>query len=102
MLLARDPEIDIVGEADNGRSGIRLVQRTMPDVVLMDIRMPGKRGNELAQRMRQIPALEKQIGEPLGLSVREAAEIAARALGARPLPDARARDAGSPWPVRAP
>lgn len=33
---------------------------TVPDLMLMDIRMPGKRGNELAQRMRQIPALEKQ------------------------------------------
>lgn len=33
---------------------------TVPDLLLMDIRMPGKRGNELAQRMRQIPALQQQ------------------------------------------
>lgn len=39
-LLERDPEISVVGEADNGRSGVFLVQRTRPDVVLMDIRMP--------------------------------------------------------------
>ena len=32
----------------------------VPDLLLMDIRMPGKRGNELAQRMRQIPALQKR------------------------------------------
>ena len=43
-LLARDPEIQVVGEADNGRSGVRLVQQTRPDVVLMDIRMPGLDG----------------------------------------------------------
>jgi CheY-like chemotaxis protein len=30
----------------------------VPDLVLMDIRMPGKRGNEIARRMRTIPKLE--------------------------------------------
>lgn len=40
-LLERDPDIQVVGEADNGQSGVRLVQQTKPDVVLMDIRMPG-------------------------------------------------------------
>jgi len=30
----------------------------LPELILMDIRMPGKRGNELANRMRTIPALE--------------------------------------------
>lgn len=39
-LLERDPAIQVVGEADNGQSGVRLVQQTKPDVVLMDIRMP--------------------------------------------------------------
>jgi DNA-binding NarL/FixJ family response regulator len=39
-LLERDPDIDVVDEADNGRSGVLLVRRTRPDVVLMDIRMP--------------------------------------------------------------
>jgi DNA-binding NarL/FixJ family response regulator len=46
MLLERDPDINIVGEADNGRSGIHLVHRTTPDVVLMDIRMPEMDGLE--------------------------------------------------------
>ncbi len=32
----------------------------VPDLLLMDIRMPGKRGNELAQRMRQIPVLQRR------------------------------------------
>jgi CheY-like chemotaxis protein len=32
--------------------------QTVPELVLMDIRMPGKKGNELANRMRTIPALQ--------------------------------------------
>jgi DNA-binding NarL/FixJ family response regulator len=44
LLLESDPEIEVVGEAENGRSGLRLVQRSAPDVVLMDIRMPEVNG----------------------------------------------------------
>lgn len=43
-LLERDPELRIVGEADDGRSGLELVRRMRPHVVLMDIRMPGMDG----------------------------------------------------------
>ncbi len=43
-LLERDPEITVAGEAADGRSGVHLVQRTRPDVALMDIRMPGLDG----------------------------------------------------------
>lgn len=39
-LLERDPAIEVIGEAADGESGVRLVQQTRPDVVLMDIRMP--------------------------------------------------------------
>lgn len=40
MLLASQPDLDVVGEAGNGREGVALVRATRPDVVLMDIRMP--------------------------------------------------------------
>lgn len=40
MLLASQPDIDVVGEAGDGREAIELVRVTRPDVVLMDIRMP--------------------------------------------------------------
>lgn len=39
-LLERDPAITVVGEAENGRRGVWLVQQQQPDVVLMDLRMP--------------------------------------------------------------
>lgn len=34
-------------------------ENSLPELVLMDIRMPGKKGNELANRMRSIPALKQ-------------------------------------------
>jgi DNA-binding NarL/FixJ family response regulator len=39
-LLGADPEIDVVGEAANGRQAIEQARRLAPDVVLMDVRMP--------------------------------------------------------------
>lgn len=43
-LLEHDPDITVVGEADDGQRGLALVQRLRPQVVLMDIRMPGMDG----------------------------------------------------------
>jgi len=40
MILDAQPDIDVVGDAENGRLGVELCRRTCPDVVLMDIRMP--------------------------------------------------------------
>ena len=46
MLLAADPEMEIVGEAETGAEGIRLTEQLLPDVVLMDISMPDMNGIE--------------------------------------------------------
>lgn len=40
LILESDPELDIVGEAEDGRAGLTLIEDTDPDVVLLDIRMP--------------------------------------------------------------
>jgi DNA-binding NarL/FixJ family response regulator len=39
-LLSMDPDFDIVGEASDGESALKLVRELRPDVVLMDIGMP--------------------------------------------------------------
>ncbi|MFT4258525.1 response regulator [Microbacterium sp.] len=40
MLVASQPDLDVVGEAGDGREAVDVVRSTRPDVVLMDIRMP--------------------------------------------------------------
>jgi DNA-binding NarL/FixJ family response regulator len=40
MILEAQPDIEVVGDAENGRLGVELCLRKRPDVVLMDIRMP--------------------------------------------------------------
>jgi DNA-binding NarL/FixJ family response regulator len=44
MLCDAQPDIEVVGEADNGREAVSLAARLAPDVVVMDLRMPGVDG----------------------------------------------------------
>lgn len=50
-LLATDPRLEIVGEASTGAGAISAVASTSPDVVLMDITMPGVDGVEATRRI---------------------------------------------------
>ncbi|MEW2542915.1 response regulator transcription factor, partial [Micromonospora chalcea] len=45
------PDLDVVGEADNGRDAIALAARLRPDVVVMDLRMPGVDGITATSRI---------------------------------------------------
>lgn len=51
-LLASEPGIEIVGEAEDGVAAVALTLAHTPDIVLMDIRMPGQSGLEAARQIR--------------------------------------------------
>jgi DNA-binding NarL/FixJ family response regulator len=51
VLLRSAPDIEVVGEASDGREAIELVERERPDVVLMDIRMPEMNGLEATRQI---------------------------------------------------
>ncbi|HKE22558.1 MAG TPA: response regulator transcription factor [Bryobacteraceae bacterium] len=58
FLLERQPDMEIVGEAADGREAVRLAEATNPDIVIMDIAMPLLNGIEAtAQLVKRNPAI---------------------------------------------
>jgi DNA-binding NarL/FixJ family response regulator len=51
MILDAQPDLTVVGEAENGLEAIELTDRLEPDVVLMDVRMPGLDGVQATERI---------------------------------------------------
>jgi two-component system NarL family response regulator len=70
MVLESEPGIDVVGEADDGDAAVAMARELQPDVVLMDVRMPGTSGIEAT---RAITADEPDA-RVLMLSVSDAEE----------------------------
>ncbi|WP_090594203.1 response regulator [Auraticoccus monumenti] len=78
LLLDAEPGLVVVGEAADGAEAVGLVQRVRPDVVLMDVRMPGVGGIEATRR---ITSLRPDV-RVLVLTTYDLDEYAFGALGA--------------------
>ena len=50
-LLAAEPDIEVVGEAENGRQAVQMAKTLAPDVVIMDIAMPQLNGLEATRQI---------------------------------------------------
>ena len=66
-LLEFEPDIEVVGEASDGEEALRQVHLLSPDVVVMDIKMPGVSGLLAAKRLQE----ERFAGKVLLLSMYE-------------------------------
>jgi DNA-binding NarL/FixJ family response regulator len=55
MVLGADPDIEVVAEAGDGAAGVEAARRLRPDVVLMDIRMPGLDGLAATDLVKAAP-----------------------------------------------
>ncbi|MCG7973558.1 MAG: response regulator transcription factor [Candidatus Thiodiazotropha taylori] len=60
-LLTSNPQFDVIGEADNGRDAIRRVIDLKPDLVIMDLNMPGMNGMDAIREIRERDAEIKTL-----------------------------------------
>ena len=61
-MLADDPEIEIVGEAEDGAQAVRLVETLTPDVAILDVAMPRMTGIEATERLCSLGSATRVIG----------------------------------------
>jgi DNA-binding NarL/FixJ family response regulator len=80
MIIDADPGLTVVGEAGDGVEAVEVVTATIPDVVLMDVRMPRLDGIEATRRICQMPVLART--RVLVLSMFELDEYVYQALQA--------------------
>jgi DNA-binding NarL/FixJ family response regulator len=61
MILEYEPDIEVVGEAENGEQATSAARRLRPDVVLMDIQMPGEDGLQATRKIIDSPDLASRV-----------------------------------------
>jgi DNA-binding NarL/FixJ family response regulator len=53
LLVGSQPDMEVVGEADNGRVAVQLAQQLLPDVAVMDVSMPELNGLQATKKLKQ-------------------------------------------------
>ncbi|HEX6035551.1 MAG TPA: response regulator transcription factor [Anaerolineales bacterium] len=53
MVLRLEPDLEVIGEAENGRLGLEAAKRLHPDIALVDLTMPEMDGHEMALELRK-------------------------------------------------
>ncbi|MEV5575855.1 response regulator transcription factor [Spirillospora sp. NPDC052269] len=81
-LLSSDPEIEVVGQAGNGREAVDLARELAPDVVVMDIRMPEMDGLAATAELAGDPDEDSKAPKVLVLTTFDLDEYVYEALGA--------------------
>ncbi|MEU8488376.1 response regulator transcription factor [Streptomyces sp. NPDC048641] len=61
VLIADTPDLEVVGEAANGEEAVRLAKEVSPDVIVMDIRMPGMNGIEATSLVTSGPGATRVL-----------------------------------------
>jgi two-component system response regulator DegU len=77
-MLESDTQIDVVGEASNGLEALETAKQLKPDILVLDIRMPGMTGLEAAARLREVAPATKAVI----LSMHDSEEYVLEALDA--------------------
>lgn len=81
-IISSDPELEVVGEAVNGADALEKTKLLAPDVMLLDIEMPGMDGIECMKRLKLLSPCKvviissvTQVGSPQALEARKLGAI---------------------------